>query len=101
MKKNYYNLNMPYLYPIHVFMNLNWLFSLVTVLLISSTLNAQIALRGTALTNTSTNTNLTLNKPVGVVAGDFQQYQEVFLILFALQKPSNQVDDVDFLKANL
>ncbi len=42
----------------------------LTFLVCSNSLNAQIALRGTATTNTSTNTNLTINRPAGVIAGD-------------------------------
>ena len=45
--------------------------ALATLLMILATSAfAQIALRGTAITNTSTTNSLTLNKPVGVVAGD-------------------------------
>ncbi|HVT85087.1 MAG TPA: T9SS type A sorting domain-containing protein [Chitinophagaceae bacterium] len=42
----------------------------VTGLFLSSTVAGQISQRGTATNGTSTNTNLTINKPAGVVSGD-------------------------------
>ncbi|MBL0012969.1 MAG: hypothetical protein IPP30_04190 [Flavobacterium sp.] len=43
---------------------------LYLIFFISNPLEAQIALRGTATVSTSTNTNITINKPAGVIAGD-------------------------------
>ncbi|MFM9006540.1 MAG: hypothetical protein ACKOSR_13735, partial [Flavobacteriales bacterium] len=43
---------------------------LMALVLSSSSVFAQIALRGTATTATTTGTTLTINKPTGVVAGD-------------------------------
>ena len=45
-------------------------FALIANVFLTSDLFGQIAQRGTATSGTSTNTNLTINKPTGVVSGD-------------------------------
>lgn len=45
-------------------------FALIANVFLTSDLFGQIAQRGTATSATSTNTNLTINKPTGVVSGD-------------------------------
>lgn len=47
-----------------------FLVATVMLLLSMGSVSAQIALRGTATTSTSTNTSLTINKPTGVTTGD-------------------------------
>ena len=61
MRKNYTMLSM----------KINFLLVFIVFLLATSLGYGQIAQRGAATTSTSTNSNtITINKPVGVVAGD-------------------------------
>ncbi len=66
MKKNYPNSLMQLLDK----MQSTKAMSICVFFFCCSTLQAQIALRGAATINTSTNTNLTIDRPAGVVAGD-------------------------------
>ncbi len=70
MKKNYPNSVSILLDKIQSTKAMSFRILLLISILFSNTLQAQIALRGTATTNTSTNTNITINKPTGVIAGD-------------------------------
>ncbi|WP_309640135.1 fibronectin type III domain-containing protein [Flavobacterium sp.] len=69
MKKNYYNSRFPFLDSIQSIKKLSFVILLLVCILLSNPIKAQIALRNTT-TATSTNTNLTINKPAGVIAGD-------------------------------
>ena len=68
MKKNYSNSKFP-LWGKTLIEKLILVFLFLACFLVSNRVDAQIALRNVT-TSTSTNTNLTINKPVGVVAGD-------------------------------
>ncbi|MBS1534166.1 MAG: fibronectin type III domain-containing protein [Bacteroidetes bacterium] len=70
MKKNFYNSKFPFWNKISFLKELFFALLLMVSFLDPNSAEAQIALRGTATTATSTNTNITINKPTGVVAGD-------------------------------
>ncbi len=71
MKKNYLNSKFCFLDHISIAKNLKCLILMIIFFLVFNPMHAQVALRGGATTSTSTNTNLTINKPAGVVTGDF------------------------------
>lgn len=70
MKKNYYNSKFPHWNKTQPLKEIAFFLLMFICFLVSNPLHAQIALRNAATTSTSNNTNLTINKPVGVVAGD-------------------------------
>ena len=67
MKKNQITFKIPIRHTHH---GLLALFFFLSVLLFSTELSAQIAVRGTATTATATTNTVTINKPTGVVTGD-------------------------------
>lgn len=70
MEKNYYNSVSSLLDKMQLTQKLSFRILLLFILVCTSTINAQIALRGAATTSTSTNTNITIAKPTGVILGD-------------------------------
>ncbi len=70
MKKNFYNSKFPFWNKTSYLKKLLLALLMLVSCLDPNSAKAQIALRGSATTATSTNTNITINKPTGVVAGD-------------------------------
>lgn len=70
MKKNYPNSVSSLLTQFRSTIKRSLVLFLYLIFFISNPLKAQIALRGTATISTSTNNNITINKPAGVIAGD-------------------------------
>lgn len=70
MKKNYLNSVSLLLGKMQLTKAMSFRILLLIILFCSNSLRSQIALRGTATTSTSTTANITINKPVGVIAGD-------------------------------
>jgi Ig-like domain CHU_C associated/PKD-like domain len=85
MKKNYFNSGSTLSETTPSIQKLSFVVLLFILFLSSNSLKAQIALRGVATTASSTNTNITINKPVGVVLGD--------IMLVTIAKGGNRTTD--------
>lgn len=70
MKKNFYNSKFPFWNKTSIVKEFFLTLLFTVSFLVSNSAQGQIALRGAATTSTTNNTNITINKPTGVVAGD-------------------------------